>query len=308
MRGSGARTLVAVLAVLVLVGLVAVAATGSTPGGTSRGRAPADALLDTLFSLALLALIPGAVLLVYGLMQRKEIAREVASGRYRRMGLGSYLLFMALFTLAVYFRLSHSRFSLGGAEPGGEVGAPNKAAAPEGDIPPGRVYEPEFAWIPVLAVVALVATAIVAYVLVSRRNRRLATVEERAAAHVAETLEDTLDDLRAEPDPRRAVIAAFARLERALAASGLPRRSSETAKEYVARILDRLDVDGAAVRTLTDLFETAKFSQHLVDEGMRTQAIEALTRIRDDLREAALRRQAEEERRALRAREGATSS
>ena len=37
----------------------------------------------------------------------------------------------------------------------------------------------------------------------------------------ADVLDETLDDLRAETDPRRAVIAAYARMERALAAFGL---------------------------------------------------------------------------------------
>jgi len=136
----------------------------------------------------------------------------------------------------------------------------------------------------------------VAY-LVSRRRRASPETDEHAAESVAETLEDTLDDLRTEPDPRRAVVAAWARLERALAASGLPRREAETAEEYVGRILGRLEVDPQAVRVLTGLYETAKFSTHEVDEPMRESAIASLVRIRDDLRETAQRRREEQERR-----------
>ena len=51
-------------------------------------------------------------------------------------------------------------------------------------------------------------------------------------------LTETLDDLRSEPDPRKAVIGAYAKMERTLAARGLPRHESEAPEEYLARILD----------------------------------------------------------------------
>jgi len=308
MRGSATRVLLPALAVLALVGVVAVASTGSTPSGSTDGRPPADYLLDTFFSLALLLYIPALVVLLYGLAQRKAIAREIASGRYKRTSVWTYLVLMGALSLAVYLRLTDFRFGLRGDQ--GEVvdvGSQNPRAAPEGVDAVERVYEPEFAWIPALVVLGLVVAGIAAYVVASRRRTHRVEIEGELAEQVAETLEDTLDDLRAEPDPRRAVIAAWARLEQALASSGLPRQPAETPEEYVARILGRLEVDPAPVRTMTDLFETAKFSQHPVDETMRESAITALARIRDELREAARRRQEEREH-ALEAGEPAVTS
>jgi hypothetical protein len=154
----------------------------------------------------------------------------------------------------------------------------------------------------VLVVVMLAATGIAACVIAARRRgRAIDPADEDVAEQVAEDIDETLDDLRAEPDPRRAVIAAYARLERALGASGVPRRPAETAEEYVARVLDRLDVDGVPVRVLTDLFAWAKFSQHDVDEAMKLRAIASLEQIRNELRDAAQRR--EEERDLARAAE-----
>ncbi len=75
------------LGVLVLVGVVAVASSGSTPTGSNDSRPPADFVIDTMFSLGLLLLIPGAAILIYGLMQRKAIAREMAFQRYPRTGI-----------------------------------------------------------------------------------------------------------------------------------------------------------------------------------------------------------------------------
>jgi hypothetical protein len=294
MKGGSSRIapVVAVLAVLLLVGIVAVAATGSTSVGTGEGRRPSEILLDTFFTLVLLMFIPAAAIFVYGLTQRKDIAREMASGRYRRTGIGTFLVFLLVFSAVVYFRVEGWNPVFGGQGPGGVFGR-DGAAEPPDVAPAVESYRAEFTWIPVVIVLALAAAGIVAYVLASRRRRDLAVAEERVADDVADMLEDSLDDLRAEPDARRAVIAAYARLEQALAAAGLPRHRPETAEEYVARILDRLEVAGPPVRTLTDLFTTAKFSHHDVDGAMKEAAIAALEEIRDELREAARRKRQE---------------
>jgi Domain of unknown function (DUF4129) len=94
---------------------------------------------------------------------------------------------------------------------------------------------------------------------------------------------DAIDDLRGEADPRRAVIAAYARMERVLGQHGQPRRPSEAPFEYLARVLLRLRVRQAAVRDLTELFERAKFSTHEIDQRMKERAIAALISVRDDL-------------------------
>ncbi len=87
MRASAPRAFLPAILVLALVAVVAVAATGSTRGGTDETRRPSDLVLDTFFTFALLALVPAAALLIYGLMQRKAIAEEIASGKYRRSGM-----------------------------------------------------------------------------------------------------------------------------------------------------------------------------------------------------------------------------
>jgi hypothetical protein len=247
-------------------------------------------LLDTFFSLTLLALIPAAVIFVYGLMQRKEIAEEMASGRYRRTGPIALILFFLVLTGIIY--LARDNGFLPTEIFGGNVGVgPNGEVIPRdpSDFDPDA-YQAEFAWIPVLVILGLIAACIAAFTIASRRRRQaLAAEDATVAEQLADVLDETLDDLRAEPDPRRAVIAAYARLERSFAAAGVPRRAEETAVEYVPRALDGLEVDPGAVRTLTGLFTRAKFSQHPVDEGMKLEAISALERIRDDLRAAAAR-------------------
>ena len=286
MRGSAARALLPGLAVLSLVGVVAVAATGSTQGGTDETRRPSDIVFDTFFSLSLVVLIPAAALVVYGLMQRRAIAQEVASGKYRRTSIVSSLLFALLFAVAWYFlvpRRLGSRFQPEDETSELEILRP-RPERPEGD----GAYEPEFAWIPVLVLVGLVAIGIGAYFVAARRRGRAFDGDTvRLAEEVADDVDESLDDLRAEPDARRAVVAAYARLERALGASGVARSRQETVEEYVARILGRLEVDDRLVRRLADLFTRAKFSHHAVDETMKEEAIAALAQIRDELRAVA---------------------
>jgi Domain of unknown function (DUF4129) len=284
-RRSALGVVVPAAVVLGLVGIVAIAAGGSTSTGGPGSRAPAATLVDTILSLGVVALVPGAVLLIYGLTQRQAIAREMAAAkRFRRLSFTGFVLFMLLFSVATYFRMRNWR-NTPAADDAGEQGFPGP-----GQLPPageGQVHQAEFAWIPVLVVLAVVGVGVVAYWLSARSRRELGSGERELAGEVAEAVDESLDDLRAETDARRAVIAAYARLERALARSGLPRFEYETVEEYVARILDRLEVDQGLVRRLTDLFTRAKFSRHDVDETMRDVAIEALAGVRDQLRAAA---------------------
>ena len=96
-------------------------------------------------------------------------------------------------------------------------------------------------------------------------------------------LEETLADLWAETDPRRAIIASYARMERTLGRHGLDRRPSEAPFEYLTRVLSTLEASTSAAQQLTDLFERAKFSHHAIADSMKSDAIDALVTVRRDL-------------------------
>jgi hypothetical protein len=296
-HGAAAAWAFTAAAVLVLVGAVAVASSGSTPSGTDDVRPPSRVLVDTFVSLGMVLVIPGIALLVYGLTQRKAIRQEIASGRYPRSGFATFAVLMAAFGIASYFRL---RDWQPGAPPD-SVDPSFPVVPPTTELPPGAdaaAGRPQFEWIPVGIVVGIAALAIAAFVVSERRRRHPPILDEQSTAgDLADALDDGLDDLRAEPDPRRAVVAAFARLEKALAAVGLPRDRGETSEEYVTRVFVRLDVDRAPVRRLAELYADAKFSHHPVGEGMKEDAIASLVRTRDELR--ALHRRRMEERAAL---------
>jgi hypothetical protein len=139
-------------------------------------------------------------------------------------------------------------------------------------------------------VVAVLAAGAVLTVIAARRFARppAASPADDVALAVSDVLDDVIDDLRRESDPRRAVIGAYERMEQTLAHHGMPRRLSEAPLEYVSRALTRLRAGAPAVAQLTSLFEWAMFSPHTVDRSMQEAAIAALVTVRDDVRAAAL--------------------
>jgi len=143
-----------------------------------------------------------------------------------------------------------------------------------------------YAWTSTAAGLAFVLLGSTA-VLVRRRRQSAFPVEdgEEDVAHaVSIWLEESLDDLRQESDARRAVIACYARMERALGRLGLQREPFEAPFEFLERALAHLRAGGDSVRRLTDLFEEAKFSDHVVSERMRADAIDALSRLQRELK------------------------
>jgi hypothetical protein len=289
-RSNGGRsrgTLLTLLGVVAALAIVAVAARGETPIGQAGTRRPADGLLDVLLSFFILLMGFGVVLFCYLILLRKDVVahQQLLGKRKQRRFFG--LLVLGAFLIALFIVV---RFR---AENPSGLRIPTFEAGPDGDGTGGNGdgsrYTPEFAWIPVLIVSVLAVGGVAAAWWSAKARKRARGFEETALAEaLADVLAETLDELRAESDPRRAVIAAYARLERAVAAYGLPRRPSEAPLEYLGRMLGELSVSRPAVRRLTLLFERAKFSHHDVGLEMKEQAIDALQQVQEELRAAEL--------------------
>jgi hypothetical protein len=266
-----------VLAAVVAVVLLGLVAVGSLRGplGSGRGRPhyPAD-LVDTLILLLILAMLAAAVLAAIALWtDRRMIGR-----RPRRGGNFSLLLPMAAVVLLWLFR---DLFGLGGGRDD-----PPATTLPDQSTLDATVPPPDPGVVPMvvagLALAAMIGLA-VAQLLAERRRRR---PPRTPAERLVELLDDTLEDLEGEPDPRRAVIAAWARMERGLAAAGLPRHPAEAPFEYAGRVLEAALARPASVHRLTGLFERAKFSRHAIGDEDRDEAIAALRAVRWEVAEA----------------------
>jgi hypothetical protein len=286
---SGARKLVVSgIALTTLLAVVAVASRAHRPGGGSGGgTAHAPALIgDYAATLALIVIPVGAILMVWGMMQRRH--RMAVAGSDTRRTLVTFAVLSLLLAAAV-FGIDRNHGLWPGRGPGDRAPAlasPRKPGVQQPRHKPEPVYKARFRWLPVLVLGSIVlGIAVSAGGLAMRRRREGASWDAQAALAVAldDVLADTLDDLRAERDPRRAVIRAYARMERTFAAYGLPREQAEAPLEYLARVLDSISVSPYSVRRLTQLFERAKFSPHAINAGMKDDAIEALAGLRAEL-------------------------
>jgi len=111
------------------------------------------------------------------------------------------------------------------------------------------------------------------------------------ARPLTEAVDESLEDLAAEPDARVAIIKCYRRFERVAARARVPRAPWQTADEFMREILDRLALPPRAVDRLTRLFELARFSLHPLESPERDHARACLEEIRE-----ALEREAEEAR------------
>ena len=269
------------------VTLLALVAFGSQGGGVRAGDERSgglpSALTDSLYTFGIVtALIVAASYFILRLGVAGLASR--VGGGYSTLTLIAIVALVTVFGVASYdaFMDLAERFREGDA---GEVtgfGRP-PSGGEEGARAPDR--DPVFQWWLAIVMVAAV-TGLYVWLFWNRAQRR--TVPPRDLSEELElVVTDTLADLEAERDPRRAVIRAYARMERVLAAHGLPRAPHEAPLEYLARALRGVRVRAEAAHALTELFERAKFSQHEIDAAMKDEAIAALVRVRDDLKAAA---------------------
>jgi hypothetical protein len=85
--------------------------------------------------------------------------------------------------------------------------------------------------------------------------------------------------LRSETDSRRAVIGAYALMDRLMAERSLSRRRSEAPLEYLGRMTAAGYERITALGRLTKLYARARFSAHPVDAAMQAEAVQAVEAI-----------------------------
>ncbi len=274
-RSTAKRVAVAGGLALVLL-LVAAVASGSRGADDSDGL-PVPHIRWLVSAVFVVLLLVGIVTFVAVLLQPRERRPPRSTLSQLRI-----LLIAAALVLVLLLIVEQRRDTDEAEQDPTAQNGDDAPAAPAADL------ESETVWRDVALLVGLLVIG--ATVAVVADGRRLAAEaaaggdERREAAALSDVLDEAVDALRAEPDPRRAVIAAYAHVERSLRFHRLPRRPSETAIEYLGRLLEHLDASGPAIRRLTGLFQRAMFSRGEVDRAMQDEAIDALVDVRDELR------------------------
>ena len=286
---SRSRLVPLALLVTLLLAVVAIAARGHPLGsrGGSGGALPFS-FWDYLYTSIVIVVVP---LLVAGLFAAAYIRR--AGGKQKRrtwqsllQSLVLYLAILGLELLVIRHLHLHPRRLEESDQTATDL-APGHGRAHHHQNHHSATQSLSFRWdeLAIVLGLLLVIAAIVA-VRLSRSGR--GTPRRIAPEALAAALDESLDDLRSDPDLRRAIIAAYARMEAALGAAGIGRRPAAAPFEYLERALLSLDTSAAAVRRLTDLFEWARFSHHEPEASMRDDAVDALVAVRDELRASEL--------------------
>jgi hypothetical protein len=144
----------------------------------------------------------------------------------------------------------------------------------------------------------LMVLIILGTVITSRRQRRPATPwpardepsESPVTAGAAESLARAAEVGLAEigdlsREPREAIIACYAAMERELTrVPGAAPLDCDTPSEVLARAVGHHALDTESATRLVELFEEARFSPHVMNEGHRDTAVDALRLVLADLR------------------------
>jgi len=277
------------LAVSFVIGLAAVVRMGAPVsdvggiGGVIRLPREMAATIGTLFALA-------AVVFLTDLVRRARSRRRVGDGEAERAfeaprapawlrTLTQILSFLNVVVLA--YLLWRGTIPLGGLFAQGAGAGWTGGFAPPGEVPESA--PPLVTWtFGILALAAgLVALTLALWVALGDRLAEWRAPREGEAPPPLEVVvEESLEELRAEPDARRAIVRCYARFERVAADSGVERKPWFTPMEFMREALGRLPIPRAAIPTLTGLFELARFSHHALGTRERDRALEALDEIR----------------------------
>ncbi|MDQ5822218.1 MAG: DUF4129 domain-containing protein [Actinomycetota bacterium] len=267
--------------IVLFLAVVAIVSAGRRAGGGAGGRGPSHAFYEYALSTLMVGWAVGAMVLLYVVLRGRLLKRKELrpAWNFRGARLIAYLLvfLVVLFLLREPLQRLRARFAANpAAQPGERGGGGSGVTDPQ---------QLEFRWAPVfvalvlgLLLLGLVVTAIL-------RRRALKKAPRTVEQALAQVMDDALDDIRHERDARKAIIAAYARLEKLLAGFGRARDPSEAPFEFLARVLIELRVSRYPVEALTELFERAKFSTHSLGGEDKARAIEALETVRDELRD-----------------------
>jgi uncharacterized membrane protein len=257
---------------LLLLALVAGASTARFDGGHALSAPELAFLVMLVAVVAALAIAVGTVALSGG---------AFVAGERRRKGATAMPLVLLLAIFAALLLMSEDA-EIERSRPAGD-GRGSRELQPADDffgLGGGDVFATVA--VAVMAGIAVLAVLLFAFGLNQRRRQAVETPLDEEEA-VMQALDESLDDLRRERDVRRAIIACYARMEHALAYAGNARRPAEAPFEYLVRILEQITTNGRAARSLTELFERAKFGSGPMSEGDKQQAIEALELLRAEL-------------------------
>lgn len=285
-RSLAPGALVAAVAGLVIV--VAAASTAARPQDRPVTSSNPRWLLDLAGSVAGVFVVFAVAVLVTGFQRgrRRDDDDPDAEGRRHRSWQRALVFAVGWLCLALisWLLFTHGRLQPRPIRPAPTAVPPvDRAVKPPASPAPRRIFDP---WV---ALAATAATVALAGGLAAAARRRRPVIDpvrpgpDGETDLVAAMVDESLAAIAAERDPRRAVIAAYASMERWLRRAGAPREQWEAPFEYLDRVLVAFGARAATAATLTGLFEDARFGSHPIAPDRRDEAIAALDALRAEV-------------------------
>ena len=270
--------------------LLLLAATAGPPPAPSTAPGATVAIrINDAVAMAVLGLFAVSILLFLSLQRRRrpegddEPGERDSSLPRRRSAMYTSLPFLLLLVTLIY--LAWTRWAPGGTHP---LEAPLAALSgllgmlAQAQKPPTSLPLFDYAVAGLILALALVTCALMVVLVFAERIMRWLSRPRRAglAAALDAAAAESLEDLRADPDARAAIIRAYRRFELALAAVRVTRLAWQTPSEFMRTALRDAAVPAAAVERLTGLFELARFSDHALGLDARDAAYGSLDAVR----------------------------
>ncbi|MGH9291495.1 MAG: DUF4129 domain-containing protein [Acidimicrobiales bacterium] len=289
------RRLAPVGAVLAVVAAAAAASSGVGIGSATLRHEPTAVTFTVAVTLGLAGMAICVALMVYAILRQER----PSLGGFERSRAGWRGAIGALLGVAVFFGvlelLAHKHPHKAHLPAGLPLGIPHAHPQAHGT---GLHFVPSASYATIGVIVAIgVLVVLVPYLRWAlRRRRHLADLgspvelsfppppEHTGGAGLLGALSAAeIADPADEPDVRRAVVKAWLSMARAGDDAGAGRGSSETAGEYLVRLLSLVGVSAPAAGRLTSLFELARYSSTEMSEEIRRDAVEALAAVRREL-------------------------
>lgn len=263
--------------------LLAVAAVGLRSRGvfSHAGNATATAFSGSTLAIALavtegVALVAFIVVLVSARRKHKEQDDETEYVIILRRWLRLLLLVLALAVLAVPPYLLYTNRRKGGIPP---------QQPPHASIQPGAQHHVSTSTTGLVSILVGVGVAVGALLAIAvyARMRARGYSPEGANAGLAGRLAAATDALHRATDPRQAIIACYAELERGFAAAGSAPRGADTPAEVLARAASAGLIHSRSAADLTGLFRQARYGQAPMTAADSATAEFALDAMRAEL-------------------------
>jgi hypothetical protein len=241
---------------------------GSLPGGEFFLR-----IFRVIYLFSLLLLPISIIYLILSPEARKEFLRKLLQF--------TPFLFIFLFVSTV-FKINPDALQLPDAAEGGSMFPPY----PVDQAPVESFSDQVPAWLIILTslLVSLVLLSIIILVIRSLRKRESSL--DRPLVEIGQEAQQALDALALGSDLKNVVIRCYFQMNKIITQQrGIVREEAMTPREFV-QALEEKGLPHDPVRTLTQLFEAARYGVMAPGKGDENQAIASLTAIADFCREA----------------------